>query len=116
MKNHLWNMLTSIRNGQMAKKSVVTGPRKNICESFLKILWNEGFITGYKISSKNNDNVEIFLKYTRTGKPAISSLKFVSKPSQRVYFSLTQIWKLDSSKTFLIFSTSYGLKSINEYK
>ena len=116
MKNYLWNMFTNIKNGQMAKKSVIIGPRKNICESFLKILWNEGFISGYKISSQNNKNLEIFLKYTKNGKPVINSLKFLSKPSQRVYYSSKQIWKLDSSKIFIIFSTNLGLKSINECK
>jgi small subunit ribosomal protein S8 len=109
-------MFTNIKNGQMAKKSVVIGPRKNICESFLKILWDEGFISGYKISSQNKTNLEIFLKYTKTGKPVINSLKFLSKPSQRVYYSAKQIWKLDSSKTFVVFSTNCGLKSINECK
>jgi small subunit ribosomal protein S8 len=116
MKNYLWNMFTNIKNGQMAKKSVIIGPRKNICESFLKILWNEGFISGYKISSQNNKTLEIFLKYTKNGKPVINSLKFLSKPSQRVYYSSKQIWKLDSSKTFVILSTNRGLKSINECK
>ena len=109
-------MFTNIKNGQMAKKSVVMGPKKNICESFLKILWNEGFISGYRISPQNNNNLEIFLKYTKTGKPVINSLKFLSKPSQRVYYSVKQIWKLNSSKTFVVFSTNRGLKSINECK
>lgn len=109
-------MFTSIKNGQMAKKSVVKGPRKNLCESFLKILWNEGFISGYKVSSQNPQNLEIFLKYSKNGKPAINSLKFLSKPTQRVYYSSNLIWKLDSSKTFIIFSTNLGLKSINECK
>jgi len=109
-------MFTNIKNGQMAKKSVIIGPRKNICESFLKILWNEGFISGYKISSQNNKNLEIFLKYTKNGKPVINSLKFLSKPSQRIYYSSKQIWKIDSSKTFVILSTNRGLKSINECK
>jgi len=109
-------MFTNIKNGQMAKKSIIIGPRKTICESFLKILWDEGFISGYKISSQNNNNLEIFLKYTKNGKPVINSLKFLSKPGQRVYYSSKQIWKLDSSKTFIIFSTNHGLKSINECK
>jgi small subunit ribosomal protein S8 len=109
-------MFANIKNGQMAKKSIITGPRKNICESFLKILWDEGFISGYKISSQKNKNLEIFLKYTKNGKPVINSLKFLSTPGQRVYYSSKQIWKLDSSKTFIIFSTNKGLKSINECK
>jgi small subunit ribosomal protein S8 len=109
-------MFANIKNGQMAKKSIITGPRKNICESFLKILWDEGFISGYKISSQKDKNLEIFLKYTKNGKPVINSLKFLSTPGQRVYYSSKQIWKLDSSKTFIIFSTNKGLKSINECK
>ena len=109
-------MFTSIKNGQMAKKSVITGQKKNICESFLKILWDEGFISGYKVSSRNPHKLEIFLKYTKTGKPAISLLKFLSKPGKRVYYSAKQIWKLDSSKTFIIFSTNKGLRSINDCK
>ena len=116
MKNYLWNVFANIKNGQMAKKSVVISPRKNICESFLKILWNEGFISGYKISSQNDNCLEIFLKYTKNGKPVINSLKFLSKPSQRIYYSSKQIWKLDSSKTLIILSTNMGLKSINECK
>jgi len=109
-------MFTSIKNGQMAKKSTVIGPRKNICESSLKVLWNEGFITGYRISRENNNKLEILLKYTKNGIPAINSIKFLSKPGQRTYYSSKQIWKLDSSKVFIIFSTSSGLKSINECK
>ena len=109
-------MLTCIKNGQMAKKSVVKGPRKNLCESILKILWNEGFILGYKISLQNPQTLEIFLKYNKNGKPAVNSVNFLSKPTQRVYYSSDLIWKLDSSKVFIVFSTNRGLKSINECK
>lgn len=116
MKNHLENMFSNIKNGQMAKKSVITNPRKNICEEFLKIFWNEGFISGYRVSIQNKDNLEIFLKYTKTGKPVINSLRFLSKSSQRIYYSSKQIWKLNSSKTFIILSTNSGLKSINQCK
>ena len=109
-------MFTSLKNGQIAKKSVVIGPKKVICESFLKILWDEGFISGYRVSSQKNNKLEIYLKYTSNGKPIINSLKFLSRPGQRIYYSVKQIWKLDSSKTFIIFSTNKGLKSINECK
>ena len=116
MKSYLWNMFTLIKNGQMARKNVVIGSRKNICESSLKLLWNEGFISGYRVMSENSQKIEIFLKYTKNGVPAINSLKFISTPGRRVYYSAKQIWKLDSSKTFIVFSTNIGLKSINECK
>jgi small subunit ribosomal protein S8 len=116
MKNYFWNMVTNIKNGQMAKKSVILGPKKNICESFLKLLWDEGFIAGYRVSNQDMKKFEIFLKYTQIGKPAINSVKFLSTPGQRIYYSSKQIWKIDSSKTFIIFSTDKGLKSITECK
>ena len=109
-------MFTNIKNGQMARKSVIDGPKKTICESLLKILWDEGFISGYKISTKKDNRIKIFLKYTKNGKPVINSLKFLSTPGQRVYYSAKQIWKLDSGKTFIIFSTNQGLKSISDCK
>ena len=109
-------MVTSIKNGQMAKKNVIISPKKNSCESFLKILWDEGFISGYRVSFHNENSLEIFLKYTKNGKSTIKTLNFLSKSSQKVYYSSKQIWKLDSSKMFIVFSTNHGLKSLSECK
>ena len=112
----MWNMFTNIRNGQMAKKSIVVQTRKNVCEQILKILWDEGFITGYRISLENNQKLEIFLKYKKNGQPSINSLKSLSKPGRKIYYSAKQIWKIDSNKSFIIFSTNKGLKSITQCK
>ena len=115
MKNYLWNMFANIKNGQMSGHSVIFQKRKKICEAFLRILWAEGFILGYKINEQNVDQVKICLKYTQN-KPAIRSIKILSKPSRRLYYSIKQIWKIDSNKSFIIFSTNKGLKSILECK
>ena len=115
MKNYLWNMFANIKNGQMAKRKIIFQSNKKICESFLQILWIEGFILGYKIDSKNVNKFKIFLKY-KNNKPVINSIKLVSKPSKRVYYSAKQIWKLNSGKSFIIFSTNQGLKSIVDCK
>ena len=115
MKNYLWNMFANIKNGQLTNRSFIYQTRKKICESFLKILWQEGFILGYKIDSEDPNLLKIFLKY-KNKRPAINSLKVLSKPSRRVYFSSKQIWKIDSSKSFIIFSTSKGLKTILDCK
>jgi small subunit ribosomal protein S8 len=115
MKHYLWNMFANIKNGQISGHSVIFQKRKKICEAFLKILWAEGFILGYKIDEKNENQLKIFLKYNKN-KPTIHSIKFLSKPSRRLYYSTKQIWKIDSSKSFIIFSTNKGLKSILECK
>jgi small subunit ribosomal protein S8 len=111
MKNYLWNMFASLKNGQLAKRDFIYHPRKKICESFLKILWDEGFILGYTICAKDPKKLKIFLKY-KNNRPAINSIQLASKPGRRIYYSINQIWKIDSNKSFLIFSTSQGLKSI----
>ena len=115
MKNFLWNMFANIKNGQLAKRNFIVQKRKKICESFLKILWNEGFIIGYQINSNDLNKLKIFLKY-KNNKPVINSIKLVSSPGRKIYYSINQIWKIDSSKSFIIFSTSKGLKSITECK
>ena len=109
-------MFANIKNGQIAKKGVIVQVRKKICEPFLKIFWDEGFISGYRISPDNSNQLEIFLKYKKTGQPVIQSLKSISTPGKRLYYSSKQIWKIDSSKNFIIFSTTKGIKSITECK
>lgn len=109
-------MFANIKNGQTAKKSIIVQTRKNMCEHILKLLWDEGFISGYRISLENAQKLEIFLKYQKNGNPTINSIKTMSKPGKRLYYSAKQIWKIDSSKLFIIFSTNKGLKSITQCK
>ena len=115
MKNHLYNMIANIRNGQIVNKSFILQSKKNICESLLNVLWDEGFILGYKISGNNPNVLKIFLKY-KNGKPAINSLKLISKPGLRVYYSVKQLWKLNTNNGIIILSTNKGIMSINECK
>ena len=108
-------MFANIKNGQISGHSVILQKRKRICEAFLKILWAEGFILGYKIDETNQNQLKIFLKYVKN-KPVIHSIKFLSRPSRRLYYSTKQIWKINSNQSFIIFSTNKGLKSILECK
>lgn len=110
-------MFANIRNGQISKRNFIFQKRKKVCEAFLKILWHEGFILGYTIiDSLNGKLLKIFLKY-KNNQPVINSIKLISKPSKRIYYSAKQIWKLDtSSKTLIIISTNKGLKSLFECK
>jgi small subunit ribosomal protein S8 len=115
MKNHVANMVASIKNGQLARKAYIYQKKKKSCESILNVLWDEGFISGYKISKSHPNILKIFLKYTN-GKPTISLLKMVSKPSLKIYYSVKQLWKLDSSQGIVILSTNKGILSVNECK
>jgi small subunit ribosomal protein S8 len=109
-------MVTNIKNGQLAKRGCVYQTKKKLCESLLQTLWDEGFILGYKTSRKNQNNFKIFLKYYENQKPVITNIKFISTPGRRIYYSVKQIWKIDSSKVFIIFSTSKGIKTLTDCK
>jgi len=44
------------------------------------------------------------------------TIKSISKPGSRIYYSLKQLWKMDSSKTFIIVSTNQGVKTLVDCK
>jgi small subunit ribosomal protein S8 len=115
MKNYLWNMFSNIKNGQTSRCKIILHKRKKVCEAFLKVLWTEGFILGYTIHETDTTQLKIFLKYNKN-KPTINSIKFISKPSRRIYYSAKEIWKIHSNKSLVIFSTNQGLKSLLECK
>lgn len=108
-------MIASIKNGQLARKSYICQTKKKLCESILNVLWDEGFISGYKVSESHPNVLKIFLKY-KNGKPTINVFKMISKPSLRIYYSVKQLWKLDPSQGTIILSTNKGIMSINQCK
>ena len=118
MNRHLCNMVSSIKNGQLSKKSYINlkQTNKQMCESVLNVLWDEGFILGYKYTNfLSKKNIKVFLKYKK-GAPVINSIKVVSKPSLKVFFSLSNLWKFDSNQGVLILSTNKGIMSSTECK
>lgn len=109
-------MFANIKHGQISKQNLIYQRNKKICESFLKILWREGFIIGYQKYKKNPSFIKIFLKYNN-GKPVINNIKLITKPGRRVYCNIRQIWKINSyENNCIIFSTNAGLKTIDECK
>lgn len=109
MKNHLCNMITSIRNGQLAKKTYIYLVKTSLCEAVLNVLWDEGFIYGYRIEK---NFLKIFLKY-KNNIPVVNSIKTISKPSLRVYSSARQLCRLEG---VIIISTSKGVLSLKDCK
>lgn len=115
MKHLLWNLSTNLKNSQIAKKKFIFQPKTKLTTSLLNILWDEGFIFGYKICNSNVNLLKIFLKY-KNRSPVINSLKIISKPSRQVYYSASDLCKLDVKKSLIVLTTSKGLLTINECK
>ena len=115
MNHSLWKLIINIKNGYSAKCNFILHSRKKFYETFLQILWKESFILGYSIYGKSQKKLKIFLKY-KNNQSVIHNIKTISKPGRRIYYSTTEIWKINSNKLFIIFFTSKGLKSISECK
>ena len=115
MTDPLGDMLTRIRNGLTAKKSLVECPMSSLKESVLIVLKKEGFIRGYTVK-KDNDKKPVLLielKYF-DGKPAIKEIKRTSKPGLRVYSSKKDMPLHYGGLGISIVSTSKGLMSDHE--
>jgi len=113
MINALWRISTNLKNGQLSKRNFIYHPKTNLTIAFLNILWNEGFILGYKIDNFNTKRLKIFLKYKK-GNPVINLIKFVYKPSRNLSYSVSQLWKFDLKKSLIILTTSNGLMTAPE--
>lgn len=115
MKNTLWNVSTDLKNNQISRRNFMYHLKTKSTIAFLNILWNEGFILGYKICNSNVNLLKIFLKY-KNGNPIINALKPISKPGRQIYYSTFQLYKFNSKKNLIVLSTSKGLMTISECK
>ena len=105
------DMLTRIRNAQVAKHDTVEMPSSKAKKAIAKILLEEGYI---KSVDNINDGVQGVLKITLkyvNGKqtPVIAGLKRISKPGLRVYAKCEELPKVLGGLGIAIVSTSKGL-------
>ena len=101
------DMLTRIRNANMASLREVDVPSSKLKNELAKLLKTEGYIEDYKVEQKEGSafkTLKITLKYDEKSKPVISNLKRVSKTiktfSSKTLFSSLYFHNL----VFFIFS------------
>lgn len=104
------DMLTRIRNALRVKKSEVIIPFSKIKFSIAKILEEKNFVEKVEIS---NGQISVKLKY-KENKPAITSLKRISKPGCRVYVTKDKLPKVLGNLGIAIISTSQGVMTDKE--
>ena len=105
------DMLTRIRNAQVARHDAVTMPASNTKKAIAKILLDEGYIKGYDVVDDGlQGSIKITLKYMN-GKstPVIAGLTRISKPGLRVYARCEELPKVLGGLGVAIISTSKGL-------
>ena len=112
MSDPLGDMLTRIRNGQMARKSSIVAPASKLRANVLEVLKREGFIRGYE-QLENRPGVaelKIELKYFE-GEPAIQEIARISTPGRRVYSKIKDLPSVYNGLGISIISTPRGVMS-----
>jgi small subunit ribosomal protein S8 len=110
------DMLTRIRNANLARHATTNVPSTKMTRNIAKVLKEEGFIADFSDSGEGLDrSIEISLKYKgRNRQPIIQSLKRVSKPGLRVYSNKNDLPRVLGGIGIAIVSTSSGIMTDRE--
>jgi small subunit ribosomal protein S8 len=104
------DLLTRIRNANLAYKDDLVVPASKMNEAIVRLLANEGFIEGYAPEGEGIERViRVTLKYGRKRERTISGLKRVSKPGRRIYTGRSQLPRVLGGLGVAIVSTSQGV-------
>jgi small subunit ribosomal protein S8 len=111
----LGDMLTRIRNGQMANMAVVDCPSSSFRKRVLEVMVREGYIRGFSEMQKANNQplLQIELKY-HDGEGVIRKIDRISKPGRRVYAGIKDFGRVFNGLGISILSTPHGVLSDNE--
>ncbi len=103
------DMLTRIRNANMARHASVDVPASNIKKRLAEILAEEGYIKGFEIVEEDGKKtIKVALKYHEETR-VISGLKRISKPGLRVYANKAELPKVLGGLGIAVISTSKGI-------
>ena len=109
MSDPIADMLTRIRNAQLAEKLSVAMPSSRVKASIAQVLKDEGYVEDFAVREEGPKKVlRIGLKYY-AGKPVIERIERVSKPGLRVYKDRDSLPRVMNGLGVAIVSTSRGV-------
>lgn len=108
MQDPLADMLTRIRNAQMAGIDKVAMGASNTKAEVARVLHDEGFVESCEVGGEMKKTLTIHLKYFE-GKPVIEHLQRESRPGLRQYRGKDDIPELNGGLGVYIMSTNKGM-------
>jgi small subunit ribosomal protein S8 len=109
MQDPIADMLTRIRNAQARAKASVSMPSSTKKVAIARVLKDEGYITGFKVTAEGGKpTLEVVLKYFE-GRPVIAEIGRVSRSSLRRYGGKDELPKVRGGLGIAIISTSKGV-------
>ena len=105
MQDTVADMLTRIRNAQLARKQTVAMPVSKLKTAIANVLRDEGYISSVETEGLS---LTLGLKYYE-GKPVIEQIKRVSRPGLRIYKGKDELNPVKQGLGVLIISTNKGI-------
>jgi small subunit ribosomal protein S8 len=104
------DLLIRLQNASMVGKGSITVPYSAMKHAIAKVLEKEGYIGDI---SKKNNVLALNLSY-KDGRPVITGVKRVSKPSRRLYVGVREVRPVKRGHGLLVLSTPAGIVSGKE--
>lgn len=105
------DMLTRIRNANLARHKTVDIPSTKMTRSIAQVLKEEGFIADFEETAEGvKHHLVLTLKYQgKSREPIIKNLKRISRPGLRVYSNRKELPRVLGGIGIAIVSTSSGI-------
>ncbi len=104
------DMLTRIRNANLALQEQVKMPSSKIKEEIAKVLAAEGYVAGFEVGPADpGKELTVSLSYTEDRQRVLQGLKRISKPGRRRYAGASDVPRVQGGLGVTIVSTSQGL-------
>ena len=117
MTDPIADMLTRLRNANVAMHDEVLMPASKQKEALAGVLVKEGYIVGYSIGDNTKGPgqlLKIDMKYSPERRRVISGIRRVSKPGLRVYRKHNEVERVLGGLGIAVLSTSKGLMTDRE--
>ncbi|MGI9600320.1 MAG: 30S ribosomal protein S8 [Acidimicrobiales bacterium] len=117
MTDPIADMLTRIRNANVAMHDDVSMPSSRLKEAMASLLKNEGYITSFAVADAESgpgQTLTIDMKYSPERERVISGITRVSKPGLRVYSKADGVPRVLGGLGVAVLSTSKGLMTDRE--
>mgnify|MGYP001241819416 FL=1 len=109
MSDPISDMLTRIRNAQMASKASVAMPSSKVKIAIAQVLKDEGYVEDFAVSENSGKPLLVIgLKYY-AGRPVIERIDRVSRPGLRIYRGADNIPQVMNGLGVAIVSTPKGV-------
>ena len=108
MQDPISDLLTRMRNAQMAGHTEVQVPNSSMKRSVLKVLEDEGYINGWSATDDLKSQLNIELRY-HEGVPVMEEIKRVSRPGLRIYKECNDLPQVRDGLGIAVVSTNKGV-------